>query len=148
MIPPLVVGYGNTLRGDDAAGVIAAELVRERLPGVDVVVVHDIQPELAEALTRRPLVIFLDAAEGIEELVCATIDTSAPVPPVQSHLFSPSQILALCSSLYGSIPPKVYIVGIPAHDFSYAQEISALTAVAIEESVDVVGKLIEEHNRG
>lgn len=146
MIPPLVVGYGNTLRGDDAAGVIAAELIRERLPAIDVIVVHDIQPELAEALLQRPLVIFLDAAEGIERIVCTSLDASAPVPPVESHLFSPSQIIALCGSLYGSVPQKVFLIGIPAYDFSYAEEISELTATAIEESVEVVCRLIRERH--
>ena len=143
MIPPLIIGYGNTLRGDDGAGVIAAQRVRETIPGVDVLIVHDIQPEVAESLTPRQLVIFLDAAAGTESLVCTTIDASAPVPPVESHLFSPPQLLVLCKSLYGVIPESVYLIGIPASNFAYSEELSPPTAHSIDECVALVRKLIE-----
>ncbi len=143
MIPPLVIGYGNTLRGDDAAGVVAAQRVRETIPEVDVLIVHDIQPEIAESLSHRHLVIFLDAAAGTDELVCTSIGNTVPVPPVDSHLFSPSQLLALCNSLYGTVPEHVYLVGIPATDFSFTERVSAATQAAIDQSVTVVRRLVD-----
>ncbi len=58
----LVIGYGNTLRGDDGAGICAAERAARRFPGVDILTVHELQPELAETMCRYHDVIFLDAA--------------------------------------------------------------------------------------
>ncbi len=142
MMPPLVIGYGNTLRGDDAAGVIAAQRVQETMPDVDVLITHDIQPEIAESISHRQLVIFLDAAAGTEELVCTAIGDSVPVPPVESHLFSPSQLLALCSSLYRNVPRSVYLIGIPASDFSFSDSVSPATQVAIDECVSLVRRLV------
>ena len=60
----LVIGYGNALRGDDGAGYIAAELLRERIqnPAVEVFSLHQLAPELMEPISRARQVIFLDAA--------------------------------------------------------------------------------------
>ena len=144
MNPPLVIGYGNTLRADDAAGVLAAQQVRDTISGVDVIITHDIHPEIAESLSHRDLVIFLDAAAGTEEVVCSTLDLSSPVPPVDSHLFSPSQVLALCKSLYGTLPRAVYLVAIPAFDFSFTERLSPATKTAIDESVKLVKRILDE----
>ncbi len=143
MTPPLVIGYGNTLRGDDAAGVIAAQRIRDAMPGVDVLITHDIQPEIAEAISYRSMVIFLDAAAGIQELVCTQIDVSAPVPPIESHLFSPSQLLALCKTLYGTVPTQVHLIGIPAREFGFAERLTPETEAAIDECVARVRQLLD-----
>ena len=142
MMPPLVIGYGNTLRGDDGAGVVAARRVRALIPDVDVLVVHELQPELVETISQRQSVIFLDAATGVEKLVCATIDSSTSVPPMNSHLFTPAQLLALSQSLYGRAPGSVHLIGIPASDFSYSEEISPLSEKFVDECVALVAQLV------
>ena len=49
--PALVIGYGNTLRGDDAVGPRAAAAVHGGgLPGVDALAVAQLTPVLAEPL--------------------------------------------------------------------------------------------------
>lgn len=62
--PVWVVGYGNTLRGDDAAGVLAAEAIEALdLDGVEVLTCHQLTPEMAEKLATMQSVIFIDAEE-------------------------------------------------------------------------------------
>ena len=63
----LVIGYGNTLRGDDGIGPAVAEAVAALgLPGVRVIVAHQLTPELAADLADAQLVVFVDAAVGGE----------------------------------------------------------------------------------
>src|SRR5947208_15429626 len=58
----LVVGYGNELRGDDAAGPrIAREVAAWGLPQVRTLAAHQLTPELAAELAHADAAIFVDA---------------------------------------------------------------------------------------
>jgi len=58
----LIIGYGNTLRGDDGAGPRVAEVVAGwSLPNVRAISAAQLTPELAEALAGAEVVIFVDA---------------------------------------------------------------------------------------
>jgi hydrogenase maturation protease len=64
----LVVGYGNSLRGDDgvgwhAAGRLAAD---PRLAGARVLARHQLTPELAVDVAQASLVVLVDAVAGAE----------------------------------------------------------------------------------
>jgi Ni,Fe-hydrogenase maturation factor len=65
----LVIGYGNDLRGDDAAGPRVAELIGAReLPGVRAIASRQLTPDLAEQLARADLAVFVDAYPAAEAL--------------------------------------------------------------------------------
>ena len=46
MKPALLIGLGNTLRGDDGVGIRVAERARTRFPELDVLSVTDCLPNL------------------------------------------------------------------------------------------------------
>ena len=60
----LIIGYGNALRGDDGAGYIVAELLRDRVhdPEIEIVSQHQLTPELMEPISRAAHVIFIDSS--------------------------------------------------------------------------------------
>ena len=59
----LIIGYGNTLRGDDGAGPRVAEAVAAlNYPGVRTLVCPLLTPELADPISRAGAVLFVDAA--------------------------------------------------------------------------------------
>ena len=60
----LVVGYGNSLRGDDGIGWHAAGLLvtDPRLAGARVLAQHQLVPELAADISQASLVVLVDAA--------------------------------------------------------------------------------------
>jgi hydrogenase maturation protease len=137
----LVIGYGNPLRGDDGFGGLAASYVEERqIPGVEVIISHQLNPEMATSLSNSSHAIFLDAAASIP--TCAT---KAPVggpgddepgtlraTPVEHcdlsssgmHHFEPSSLLALSQALYGQAPPATLITA-TARSFRHGPEICA-----------------------
>jgi hydrogenase maturation protease len=141
----LVIGYGNTLRGDDAAGIRAAELIAKRHPEIECVCMHQLMPELAEQIAESDIVFFLDAdvlaAQPIVRLVEPGLETDQP----RTHFISPESLLRLSQQLYQRIPLKAYIVGIPASQFEFSEELSEQTAKAAEESIALIDSMISIH---
>lgn len=103
----LVIGYGNPLRQDDGLGWHVAERLRARtMVGVDVVASHQLAPELAEAISRAELVVFVDARHGTEPGRVTLQTTVASSEKVAfSHFLLPGQLLGLAGALYGVCPP-------------------------------------------
>src|SRR5262245_41264787 len=84
----LVIGYGNTLRGEDGIGPAVAEEVAARgLPGVRVIVAHQLTPELAADIADARLVVFVDAAVSGERV--KAVQLAAETSAVMTHAADP-----------------------------------------------------------
>jgi hydrogenase maturation protease len=138
----LVIGYGNTLRGDDAAGVHAAGLIAKRHPEIICVCLHQLVPELAEQIAECDIVFFIDAQKDITQTNVRLVAPSADADQPRTHFISPESLLALSQLLYQHIPAKAYVVGIPASQFEFSEELSAQTDQAMHECVAVVEKYL------
>lgn len=138
----LVIGCGNTLRGDDAAGVRAAEVLAFRCPEVECLCVHQLTPELAEQLGGYRMVIFLDADLHAARAIARAITPEQPGAQPQTHFLSPEALLALSLELYKCVPPSAYVIGIPASDFEFSEELSATARKGVADSVHLAEGLI------
>ena len=121
--PALVIGYGNTLRGDDALGPRAADAVRGwGLPEVVALSVTQLTPELAEPLSAVNLAIFVDARLAAGEVEAHRLE---PVEGASSfgHATDPGRLLALAKLAYGRCPPA-WLVTVPATDLGLAERLS------------------------
>jgi len=103
----LVIGYGNPLRGDDGFGALAAGYVEKRqIPGVEVIVSHQLNPELAALLSISSHAIFLDAVAGDQPgTLRATPVEHCDLSSSGMHHFEPGSLLALAQAIYGQAPP-------------------------------------------
>jgi hydrogenase maturation protease len=136
MIPLLVIGFGNELRGDDAVGRRVAQAVKRRQwPGVRVLDVHQLTPELAEPLSQADQAIFIDArmcdaARGVDliPLDCIAAECAS------GHRSNPVWLVALAESLYGH-RPKAWLLAVPATEFPFGMELSASAQAGIEDAV-------------
>jgi len=127
--PPrvLVIGYGNTLRGDDGLGRRAAEaLARRPLPdSVEVLTCHQLTVELAETISRADLVLLIDAAAGDRPgaILCEPVQRDdAPLGPVL-HSLDPPALLACAEALYNAAP-RTLLWMVTARSFDYAETLS------------------------
>jgi len=106
----LIIGYGNTLRGDDAVGVLAVEMLEELgMPeDVELLTCQQLTPELAEELAFCDRVAFIDACvPGIDAPGTITQTTLLPRavdPGSITHGFDAPGLLALAGMLYGHTP--------------------------------------------
>ena len=144
----LVIGYGNTLRGDDAAGIHAAERIAKRHPEIECLCVHQLVPELAEQIAECDLVFFVDAQEECARPEARLITPDTEIHQPRTHYISPNSLLALSQQLYQRTPSKTYVVGIPASKFEFSEKLSDQTEIAMQESVDLVDRIIREEQPG
>jgi len=136
----LVIGYGNPLRADDGVGWVVAQRLRSELAGDrfegDVVVLaeHQLTPELAEAIARARLVIFVDARVGDRpgRVGCRIVAQSGDGSQAFSHEVDPSSLVQLARLLYGACPTSL-VISVAGEDFGYGTNLSPVVEAAIPE---------------
>jgi hydrogenase maturation protease len=138
----LAIGYGNTLRSDDAAGVRAAECAASRFQNLDTVTVHELQPELAETISRYEEVFFLDAGVDFHDVHAELIEPGADPRPDGSHSHSPESLLSLCRTLYNHTPERSVLIVIPARNFDFGEQLSPFTRQMVDAAVERVGHFL------
>ena len=142
MKPALVIGFGNTLRGDDGAGVLAAEQLAGRLPGVTVETMQGLQPELAERIRGFGRVVFLDAGIRHPHIAFTLLGGSPHTARPGSHSLTPADLVALCFSLYGNGPEEALLVEIPAFECGFDTAVTQATQSAITACIEAVTRLL------
>jgi len=136
----LVVGYGSELRGDDAAGPMAARRLAEY--GFDALAVHQLTPEIAERCAAAWVVYFLDADTGLppgevslERLECGQVRAQA----IEHHA-TPAGLLRLARVAYG-VAPEAWLVRMGCHQFEIGDGLSAEAERAVSRAVETVLKM-------
>jgi hydrogenase maturation protease len=140
----LVIGYGNTLRSDDGAGVrVAEEIAARALPGVVALAVHQLTPEIAERLAGAARVIFVDArlADEGKDIVLARLNPHLSARPA-GHISDPQSLLALARSLYGH-SPRAWLITVPAVDVSMGERLSVTAERGVDRAIKRVSHLLE-----
>lgn len=115
----LVAGLGNPIRGDDAAGLLAARALREMDAGcVDIEEYEGDVTRLAESMARHRHVIVIDAVRVDAEpgtVLKLTPGQTAVQVVTSSHGFGLRDAIALANVLGGN--PTVEVIGIAAVRF-------------------------------
>lgn len=141
----LVIGYGNTLRGDDGFGPLAAQLIAARSPpDVAVLVVHQLGPELAPDIGKAGTVVFLDAAAAGEpgRLTAAAVAPHDLSATTISHSLAPGSLLALTRAVYGAAPAATLVTA-AASSFAHGDALSPAVRAAAEKVADVIVRLAD-----
>jgi hydrogenase maturation protease len=129
----LVIGYGNTLRGDDGAGVRAAELIAMHYPNVHCMTVQQLTLDLAETIAQHAEVVFLDASIAVNKITVTALPTDPRAHTYDSHLLTPVTLVQASHHLYGHLPRRALQIEIPATDFAFGEHPSPKTMRCVEE---------------
>ena len=144
----LLIGFGNDLLGDDAAGPrVAAEVEGWKLPELSVQIRHQLTPELSEGISEARAVIFVDAsldAQG-DLAECQAIQPSLSSNLI-GHCGEPGALLGLAETIYGRCPPA-WMVHIPASNFELGAPVSDATERAIHTALEQIRALYDELKR-
>lgn len=146
MSPVVVIGYGNTLRGDDGLGIHVAERLRTRYAETHVTVIsaQQLMPEMAETICCAELVIFVDAEMGDMpgEVRCRSVEAEGPLSAsIFAHHLRPEQLLAVAVQLYGR-QPRAALVTITGLSFEVGEGFSACVQNAIPRLMYQIEQLI------
>jgi len=154
----LVIGYGNTLRGDDGVGPRVAEAIGHlRLPGVRTLICPLLTPELADQISRAEKVIFVDAELVAGYTLQVAGSGSSNVQPstcnfqpirwrklepsetsqLMAHAADPRTMLALSRDVFGRLPEAWWLT-IPAVELGFSEEFSPAVQRSFAEAVEKI----------
>lgn len=142
--PVLIIGYGNPLRGDDAAGLRLIEALEAagRPAGVETLAVHQLTPELADRVAAARAVVFVDAACREEPAALRPLEVPPFSGPPPGHHYSPASLLQLTRLTFGVAPPA-WLLTLPAAGFAFGAALSPRAVGAVEEGRRLLADWLE-----
>ena len=128
----LVIGYGNTLRGDDGVGYLMAEQAATwELPNVTTIACHQLTPELAAHMAECDRVIFIDATRpGTQTEVAWRSLSPRDAPILDAHRSDPADLLRLTAQLY-STAPSAQLLLLPTAAMGFSETLSAIAQAGL-----------------
>ena len=137
----LIIGYGNTLRGDDGVGPRAAEAVAAlNLPGVRTLACQMLTPEFADPISSAAKIIFVDAAVDAPKEVQWRKLEPGESSQLMAHAADPRTMLALARDVFGHAPQAWWLT-IPAVNLDFCEELSPETQRGFEEALEKIQEL-------
>ena len=143
----LIIGYGNTLREDDGAGIQLAhqleQLCRDLALPARLITAHQLLPEHALDIAASDIttVFFADtrAVPSIQAAPTVEITPLTPQPdsPGLGHHLTPITLLLYAGQLYGHCPPA-WLITVPGLNFGHGESLSPLTQQALATAADRV----------
>ena len=144
----LLIACGNSLRRDDGAGLVLAELLERNWRSgncrVQRISVHQLTPELAELIAseRVTAVVFFDSRvitarqdnHGVEVHRLVLRGSS----PRLGHYCNPETMMSYARWLYGKKVTS-WKVAVPGRDFAHGEGLSTMAQEAIAEALDLLG---------
>ncbi|MCL5960124.1 MAG: hydrogenase maturation protease [Chloroflexi bacterium] len=150
----LVIGIGNTLRGDDGLGPVTVAGLETMIAGGDsrvrVLALPQLDVLLAAEMSEVDTVIVVDAREDDNEDVVRVErvePTPGPlVPHHTSHTIGAAALLRMAQDWYGSAP-ICYTVMPKGYDFSISENISDGARLAAERARDTIVEILVSGHR-
>ena len=134
----LLIGLGNELRGDDAAGLLVARAARGREPvGVDVVERPGEPIDLLDAWEGAEVALVADAVvSGAEPGTVHRVDAAAgPLPAAfagtSTHALGLADAIELGRTLE-RLPPRLVVFGIEGSDFAAGDRAGDAVLAAVQ----------------
>ncbi len=139
----LVIGYGNSLRRDDGAGLfLAQQLVsvwlKDSLPA-SLISAHQLDPELADDIDslEAEIVLFIDAAvpsmDGEPSIELHPLNLQPDAPSIGHHL-TPTAVMLYATQLY-NFDGVAWLLGVPGFDFDHGEGLSVKCVALVRDCV-------------
>ena len=137
----LVIGYGNTLRGDDGVGPRVAEAIEKlNLPGERTLVCQQLSPEYADPVSRAHTVVFVDAAvDAPREVQLRKLEPNES-SQLMAHAADPRTLLALARDVFDHAPQAWWLT-IPAVKLDFSETLTPEAQRGFAEAVEKIQEL-------
>ena len=137
----LVIGYGNPLRCDDGAGVfVADELLKENIPGIQVITAHQLHVELLEEAIKYEKVILVDAGEQEGGVLLRKVAPGTETPVTSSHHLGPELFYGLAQKIYNK-KLDLYVCSIKGENFEVGDKLSPPTLLRAKKALSLIASL-------
>jgi hydrogenase maturation protease len=148
----VIIGYGNSLRRDDGAGIVLAGELATHLAhlGLATKLITGMQllPEMAAELSHDvSAVIFVDTSADSVAKPVAIIEIDVDTPTASTgHQLTPATLLVYAALLYGR-SPHALLVTLPGVDFGHGEGFSRQVATTIAQAEVLANGLYESIRR-
>lgn len=150
----LIVGYGNSLLGDDEVGPQVATAVSDwQLPSVKALSVQQLLPELAVEMAAANYVIFVDAGGKIgastlclEPIVTTPATLAHCTTPALNHVYDPAALVALTQRLYGN-HPQSWLLQIPTEHYDLGGALSETAKQGVDSALRTIEQFLTTYLR-
>jgi hydrogenase maturation protease len=140
-VSPFVIGLGNELRGDDAAGILAARAVRERRPALEV---HEEQGNpsvLLDVWAGADRVVVVDAVRSGDPAGTIHRFDSSTLAGVRgstsTHGVGLAEVVALARAL-DRLPRRLVVLAVEGRSFGAGAPLSDEVRASLPRLVDAV----------
>lgn len=137
-----IIGLGNSMRGDDAVGILAARRLRQEVDDrVEVIEAEMVGVDLIELMRGTRVAILIDAARSgqapgmIHRVDASSGPIGGQIFPRSSHALGTVDALEL-ARVMGALPATVIVYGIEAGNMDAGQPLSPAVTTALAEVVD------------
>lgn len=112
----LIIGYGNTLRGEDSFGIdVVNEIESQRLEGVKTLSLFQLAPEVCLECLDVEKIIFVDAGYSTNSSYALACNLEKSIDTLSHHI-SIKTIKQILASVYKHIP-SIVIYSMLTHSF-------------------------------
>ena len=140
----LLVGYGNVMRSDDAAGIyLAKRIAKENDPHVKTILTQQLNVELLEDAVKYENVIFVDASQKEEEVSFKKVEPKPQGQMVSSHHLSPELFLELARTIY-NVNLNLHVCSIRGENFELGDVLSKKTRERSEKAFNIIRNFIHK----
>jgi hydrogenase maturation protease len=135
----LVIGYGNSLRRDDGAGLILAELLYDVWEAqgrpVRLMLAHQLGSDMALDIAAPDVevVLFVDTAVDGPPLATLVAVEGAVEEQSLTHSLSPATLLLYAARLFDH-HPRAWMLRIRGEDFDHGEQMSPAVAAAVAQA--------------
>jgi hydrogenase maturation protease len=142
----LIIGRGDSLRGDDGIGPLAAQRLGEKFkqePRVSTLSVDRLTADLAHVLGTIDLAIFIESAQGQRpgHLSCTFVTPSPGALDSQASGLDPGGLLDAVRSAQGRTP-QAMVFTVAGEDFGRRQALSRVVERASQRLIDQVYRIV------
>lgn len=131
----LVIGFGNTIRTDDNAGIwIAEQLAALQLSGVVVETQHQLSLDLLEEFHRFSRLLFIDASTEGEPLRFEKVGQPQVMIPPSAHHLTPADLVGMYAKLYDQ-EAEAFFCTVRGENFEFGTELTPAAQARAEKAV-------------
>lgn len=158
----LIIGYGNSLRRDDGAGLVLAQrladLWQAQGHAVRLLLTHQLMPEMALDLAEEDVggVLFVDASvESRTEVALLPVENEQSASGSDqrtglNHHVDSAMLLAYADGLYGR-RPAAWLLPVPAVDLAHGEGLSSTTTAFLDavlaQAAEIWSQIEDEFDR-
>jgi hydrogenase maturation protease len=142
----LLVGVGNTLRGDDGIGAYICSCIDAlKMPGVQTLMTQQLDTALLDELMEADHIIIADASFEGKAVDFFKVSGNEPIPVSSSHHMSAPLLMQMAKTIYQK-ELSMMICAVAGYRFSMKEKLSARAKKNADKAVAAIVEWMNKNN--